>query len=235
MALGIFGQLDWLTKKFKALCCLIEKNAAQQQAYQEANPCYLEVITDGREGGALELSDINTRWISGSGEPFTNLIKIITGNCNIYRLYGGKNITTSYEPFNKYVISINDGCGAITSVGPNTFEIAPLTYANLPNVQTLGERAFSGVSLTSLSLPKVTTLIGIEVFRDCLYIVTLNLPLCTNLGPNGSCVNDYQFSGLPVITTLNIASINATSCAGGPDANILALMGSNPGITINYV
>ena len=253
----IFGRLGWLTRQFKNLCCrvgLLETNADQQAAN---NPCYLEVITNGTEGAGVEFVNILDNWTSSSGEPFTNFVKIITGTSNIYRLYGGKNITITKDVFDKYIVFINDACGAVRVVDELTLSSEFLTYVNLPNAEILNTTAFLNCYnlKINLSLPKVTTIglsafegceallsidfplvetIGNTCFKNCDSLLTINIPKCTSIGTGGCGSYDGVFENDNNLQTINVAAINATCNSGSPDADIQYAI-STLDADINYV
>jgi hypothetical protein len=129
------------------------------------------------------------------------------------------------------------------------FGCTALTKIEMPNVVSItSQECFSGTAITDLNLPKVTFL-NSSVFRDmaqlrnlsldvlinfpsvaqflnCINLVTLSLPLCTNLG--GTVLNDSLFTSvIGKSFTLTIPASRMTCNAGGPDGDIATLVANN--------
>lgn len=250
----IFGRLDWLTTRVKRLCCAVDKNTAAIAAAEVANPCYLEIVTDDvRSIQYRSLADWNANTIWST--PFTAYVEI----GDTIRLYGGSNVylPANIFPNNLHLISINDGCGAITSLETGVFQdcsnlvyvnlpvlteisgaafyrCSGLTYINTPLATTIGFESFTlCTSLVSVSFPSATSL-EYSVFDSCSVLTIVNLPVVTNLG--GSPGLEYVFKSISGnIMTLTVPVAQQFINSGNPDEDIVYFLGNNPGSTVNYI
>jgi hypothetical protein len=86
---------------------------------------------------------------------------------------------------------------AAVDIGGYAFQGCSLTAINLPNAESLGDRAFLLCSsLATINLPKVTTL-GNRAFGGCSSLTTVTLPEAVTLGP-------MVFTECNSITTVNL-------------------------------
>ena len=203
----IFGRLDWLTTRVKRLCCAVDKNTAAIAAAEVANPCYLEIVlSDITAAPDRNLADWNadTDWST----PFTAYVEV----GNTIRLYGGSNV---YLPTlfnsNTSLISINDGCGAITGLDNAVFgDCINLAYVNLPAATSIPVEAFLNcTSLTYFSAPLVTN-INNAGFNGCTALTTVIFPNLLTIGEAAFSACSSLFT----ITAPNLTSIGPTVFQG---------------------
>lgn len=92
---------------------------------------------------------------------------------------------------------------SVTEIGANAFNGCVRLYdINLNNITTIGKTAFYESAITSVYLPKVTT-IGTHAFTACFALETVNLPVATT-------IEDYAFQDcfnlshltFPLVTTI---------------------------------
>ena len=92
---------------------------------------------------------------------------------------------------------------SVTEIGVNAFDgCVQLSDINLSNITTIGKSAFCNSAITSLYLPKATT-IGAYAFSSCSKLASINLPVATT-------IEDYTFRGcyslsyiaFPLVTTI---------------------------------
>lgn len=92
---------------------------------------------------------------------------------------------------------------SITEIGVNAFNgCVQLSDINLSNITTIGKSAFCNSAITSLYLPKATT-IGAYAFSSCSKLASINLPVATT-------IEDYTFRecyslsyiAFPFVTTI---------------------------------
>ncbi len=70
----------------------------------------------------------------------------------------------------------------LTAINDNAFKgCTSLTSADLPKIQTIGENAFDGSGLQSVSLPAAAT-IGSSAFANCQSLKTFDLPIARTIG-----------------------------------------------------
>ena len=92
---------------------------------------------------------------------------------------------------------------SVTEIGASAFNGCVRLYdINLSNITTIGKSAFCNSAITSLYLPKATT-IGADAFSSCSELASINLPVATT-------IEDYTFRGcfslsyitFPFVTTI---------------------------------
>jgi hypothetical protein len=188
MAYGLWDQLNWLTKKVKALCCAIT-NINKEAATN--NPPYVEIIWDDPTHIWTKLSYANAD-LDGN---FTSLITF----GNIQRLYGGSNITISSGYMtNKTIVSIDDPSGMIVGISYSQFyNCAQLEYVNLPKAQIIGSQTF--VICTSLRYVNIpaTLQLGDQCFNTCTALETININSCTS-------IDNLSYGAFPNVSGVNV-------------------------------
>lgn len=91
---------------------------------------------------------------------------------------------------------------SVTEIGANAFNGCVRLYdINLNNITTIGKTAFYGSAITSVYLPKVTT-IGTYAFTACFALETVNLPVATT-------IEDYAFKDCFSLSYLTFPLVTA--------------------------
>jgi hypothetical protein len=144
----------------------------------------------------------------GPAVPFTS---VIVGS-SVY-LYGGANITL-YEivDWKTNLVEIIDANSCITALGGNCFKSCIITAAYLLGVTYAKAGSFQACeSLVTAYLDKMVTIEEFG-FYDCLFIETIYIPSCINLGYPYTCINSDMFDNITGNTiTLTVSNSLATT------------------------
>ena len=92
---------------------------------------------------------------------------------------------------------------SVTEIGANAFNGCVRLYdINLNNITTIGENAFNESGLTSVYLPKATT-IGNYAFQYCPKLTDVNLPVATTIEDYAFCnCSNLSYLTMPLVTTI---------------------------------
>lgn len=171
--------------------------------------------------------------IVDSGTPYDD----ISVDGNTVKLYGGANIVMKANGFQSDtgIINIDDETNSIVELLSSGFVDADyLEYARLNGVITAADSVFFDVQSALTLIMQNCTAIGPLFFVGSNFLVLVDLRNCTNFGGTVGDNNVFQTNNgntgeyiLPVVLE--------TCDAGGPDGDLVILMGSNPGATITYV
>ena len=71
-------------------------------------------------------------------------------------------------------------------------------------ITTIGNPAFKGTSITSVTIPEGVTTVGMNAFQDCTSLQTVNLSSTVTM------VSNYAFRGCTAITTITVAEGNTS-------------------------
>lgn len=208
MAMGLFQSIDWLTKKVKRLCCwlgIIEE-------YTGANLPYVEFLyKKGGSGLPTDLSTYNNsifNTLSSQPGDFSSFVEYAYGDTLVHRVYGSSGnlrvVTSAYDGASS-IIALNDPFGLIKEIQTAGFKNANnLQNVYLPNVSVIGDSVFSG----------------------CVFLTTIYIPKCTQLG---TTVGDDSvfFNIASLYITLKIDPSRLTCNLGGPDGDIAYLQANN--------
>ena len=135
------------------------------------------------------------------GIPFTSVT--VVGN-EVF-LYGGSNITLTYDPFGDVssLIELDDQAGSIVALMPQSLEYGNKTFVNLPNCVIGGAEAFYGCdAITTLNIPKLEYA-GDSMFYYCESLQSFNFPELKIIGDNcfEGCFSAIEFY-IPKCTAL---------------------------------
>ena len=147
------------------------------------------------------LRNISTK----SGSCGSGLTYIYTPKTKTLQISGNgqmSDYSSSNQPWHDFYIesvNIEEGC---TYVGTNAFAgKLELGTVELPNTLTeIGAQAFSGTTITKISIPDNVKTIGSDAFYNCKYLQTVYLSKnleCVSSGAFANCAIKYQNLTLP--------------------------------------
>ena len=111
--------------------------------------------------------------------------------------------------------------------------MSSLTSVDLPNVETVGDYAFRGTALESVSLPKATN-VDDSAFYSVSTLKTLDLPMATNIGEEIVVVyNDYSDKYEMLLDTLYLTSPLPISMSSSSSYDIEGYHNTNLYLNIN--
>lgn len=207
--------------------------------HPECNPITTTTTTAAPLPLRLLYSDINNSYIADPenvndwndvfklplyGTPFTSVT--VVGNEAF--LYGGSNITLTYDPFGDVdaLLELDDQAGCIVALMNQSLEYGRKTLVNLPNCRFGAREAFYGCDLiTSLNMPKLEyagesmfyaceilesfyfpelKVISNNTFDQCYAATEFYLPKCIALGPTwGDNGVFFNISGNNILLTIS--------------------------------
>ena len=111
---------------------------------------------------------------------------------------------------------------SMTIVGTYAFAGTQISKVNLPNVTTLSSGAFRACeNLSSISLPKLSSMAGATTFADCVNLYSFSFPLCSTIG-----VSAFANTGFNILELSSIHTSLAI-CAFASCKNLWAAAGSS--------
>ena len=125
-----------------------------------------------------------------------------------YNLFSEGNVAEVTEGDEKYSgsitipssIKVNDAKYTVTSIGRKAFSSCwSLTSITIPNsVTSIGDYAFNGCSLKSISIPNSVTNIGREAFSDCWSLTSITIPNSVTSIGNGAFANCFGLTSVTI-------------------------------------
>ena len=165
--------------------------------------------------GSVFLSDTSITYYNDPTGLVTSLTTATFRSCT--------NLTSVYFP----------NCTTIDNVGSLSFyQTFALTSVYLPLVTTINTQTFNQSALSTLNLPELTNVKGVNAFGAMNNITLINMPKCTILGSDTG--NNNTFLNIKTGCVINVNTVLQTANAGAPDGDLVYATGTRSA-TVNYI